>query len=68
MAKEVERAGRYGYVSVILFDVDHLSSINKEHGYGVGDRILEQLGILVRKYSGNTIGWPGIRKIRWSSC
>jgi diguanylate cyclase (GGDEF)-like protein len=51
MAKEVERAGRYGYpVSVILFDVDHLSSINKEHGYGVGDRILERLGILVRKY------------------
>ena len=51
MAKEVERAGRYGYpISVILFDVDHLSSINKEHGYGVGDRILERLGILVRKY------------------
>ena len=51
IAKEVERAGRYGYpISVILFDVDHLSSINKEHGYGVGDRILERLGILVRKY------------------
>jgi diguanylate cyclase (GGDEF)-like protein len=51
MAKEVERAGRHGYpVSVILFDVDRLSSINMEHGYGVGDRILERLGILVRKY------------------
>jgi diguanylate cyclase (GGDEF)-like protein len=51
LAKEVERAGRYGYaVSLILFDVDRLSSINKQHGYGVGDRILERLGILIRTY------------------
>ena len=51
LAKEVERAGRYGYaVSLILFDVDHLSAINQEHGYGVGDKILERLGILIRQY------------------
>src|SRR5439155_1767261 len=37
-------------VSLILFDVDHLSTINQEHGYGVGDRILERLGILIRQY------------------
>jgi diguanylate cyclase (GGDEF)-like protein len=51
LAKEVERAARFGYpVSVILFDVDHLSTINQEHGYGVGDKILERLGILMRTY------------------
>jgi diguanylate cyclase (GGDEF)-like protein len=51
LAKEVERAGREGYaVSLILFDVDQLSAINKRHGYGVGDRILERLGILIRTY------------------
>src|SRR4051812_12865611 len=51
LAKEVERAARFGYaVSLILFDVDHLSAINQEHGYGVGDRILERLGILIRNY------------------
>lgn len=51
MAKEVERAGRFGYpLSLILFDIDHLSAINQEHGYGVGDRILERLGILMRQY------------------
>ncbi len=51
MAKEVERAGRFGYeISLILFDVDHLSAINQEHGYGVGDKILERLGILIRQY------------------
>jgi diguanylate cyclase (GGDEF)-like protein len=51
LAKEVERAGRFGYpISLILFDVDRLSAINQEHGYGVGDRILERLGILIRQY------------------
>jgi diguanylate cyclase (GGDEF)-like protein len=51
LAKELERAGRFGYpVSLILFDVDRLSSINKQHGYGVGDKVLERLGILIRQY------------------
>ena len=30
--------------------MDQLSAINKQHGYGVGDRILERLGILIRTY------------------
>jgi diguanylate cyclase (GGDEF)-like protein len=51
LAKEIEHAGRLGYaVSLILFDVDHLSAINKEHGYGVGDKLLERLGILIRTF------------------
>jgi diguanylate cyclase (GGDEF)-like protein len=51
MAKEVEKAGRFGYaLSLILFDIDRLSAINQEHGYGVGDKILERLGILMRQY------------------
>ena len=51
LAKEVERAGRHGFtISLILFDVDRLSAINKQNGYGVGDKILERLGILIRTY------------------
>ena len=51
LAKELERAGRFGTsISLILFDVDHLSAINQEFGYGVGDKILERLGILIRQY------------------
>jgi diguanylate cyclase (GGDEF)-like protein len=51
LAKELERAGRFGNpVSLILFDVDRLSAINQEFGYGVGDKILERLGILTRQY------------------
>jgi len=51
LAKELERAVRFGAsISLILFDVDRLSAINQEHGYGVGDKILERLGILIRQY------------------
>lgn len=51
LAKEVERAGRFGQqLSLILFDVDRLSDINQQFGYGVGDKILERLGILARTY------------------
>jgi diguanylate cyclase (GGDEF)-like protein len=51
LAKEVERAARFGdRMSLILLDVDHLSAINQEHGNGVGDKILERLGILIRNY------------------
>jgi diguanylate cyclase (GGDEF)-like protein len=51
LGKELERAGRFGHdLSLILFDVDNLSQINREHGYGVGDRVLERLGIVIRQY------------------
>jgi diguanylate cyclase (GGDEF)-like protein len=51
LAKEVELAGRFGQpLSLVLFDVDRLSAINQEYGYGVGDKILERIGILLRKY------------------
>jgi diguanylate cyclase (GGDEF)-like protein len=51
LGNELERAGRFGSaLSLILFDVDRLSVINQEHGYGVGDKILERLGILIRQY------------------
>jgi diguanylate cyclase (GGDEF)-like protein len=51
LVKEVERAARYGdAISLILFDVDQLSAINKDYGFGVGDKVLERLGILVRQY------------------
>jgi diguanylate cyclase (GGDEF)-like protein len=49
--KQLELATRFGHaISFILFDVDNLSQINRDHGYGVGDRILERLGILIRQY------------------
>lgn len=47
--KECHRAERFEHwLSVMLIDIDNLKSINRTHGYGVGDRVLERLGILLR--------------------
>lgn len=51
LPKECCRAERFEHwLSILLIDVDNLSAINKTHGYGVGDRILERMGILLRAY------------------
>lgn len=49
--KECHRAERFEHwMSMILLDIDNLDEINRTHGYGVGDRVLERLGILLRTY------------------
>ena len=51
LAHEVARAQRHQHsLAVILFDLDQLERINATYGYGVGDRILERMGILVRRF------------------
>jgi diguanylate cyclase (GGDEF)-like protein/excisionase family DNA binding protein len=51
LSTEVQRDERFSFpIALIVFDVDRLSEINTNHGYGVGDRLLERLGILIRKY------------------
>ncbi|HXG89393.1 MAG TPA: diguanylate cyclase [Vicinamibacterales bacterium] len=49
--KECQRAERFEHwLSLIMMDVDNLAEINRVHGYGVGDRVLERMGILTRTY------------------
>ena len=49
--KEIQRAERFGHpFALMLIEVDRLSEINEAQGYGLGDRVLERLGILMRKY------------------
>ena len=51
LPKECCRAERFEHwLTLMLIDIDSLSAINKSHGYGVGDRILERMGILLRTY------------------
>ena len=69
LAKELERAGRFGdAVSLILFDVDRLSTINEEHGYGVGDGFSSGWAFSSGSISGSTTGWRGTRRIRSRCC
>ena len=51
LSTEVRRAERFSFpMALMVFDVDRLSEINSRDGYGVGDRVLERLGILIRKF------------------
>jgi diguanylate cyclase (GGDEF)-like protein/excisionase family DNA binding protein len=51
LSTEVQRAERFSFpLALMVFDVDRLADINRRHGYGVGDRVLERLGILIRKF------------------
>jgi len=44
LAKEVERARRYGReVSCVLLDIDGLDAVNEKHGHRVGDEIIRSL-------------------------
>lgn len=51
VAQEIERAVRHQHaLALLLFDIDDLSQINREYGRGVGDRLLEHLGVLARRF------------------
>lgn len=51
LQKEIERALRHHHgLALLLFDIDDLSGINRDYGWGVGDRLLERLGILARRF------------------
>ena len=51
LSQEIERAIRHQHsLAMLLFDIDDLSQINREHGWGVGDRLLERMGILARRF------------------
>src|SRR5436309_7230788 len=51
LSSEVQRAERFSFpIALAVFDVDRLSELNQNYGYGVGDRLLERLGILIRRF------------------
>ena len=51
LEQEIQRALRHKHaLAVLLFDINDLSEIDREHGWGVGERLLERTGILARQY------------------
>lgn len=54
LTQEVARANRHEHgIAVLLFDIDNLTDVNTSHGYGAGDRLIERLGILARRFFRN---------------
>ncbi|MBI3265276.1 MAG: GGDEF domain-containing protein [Acidobacteria bacterium] len=51
LSKEILRAARHDHpLALIVFDVDRMGEVNDAFGYGVGDLLLERIGILMRSY------------------
>jgi diguanylate cyclase (GGDEF)-like protein len=51
LAQEIQRAVRHHHsLALLLFEIDDLAQINRDHGWGVGDRLLERTGILARRF------------------
>ncbi len=51
LEKEIHRSDRFGHpFALMLLDVDQLAEINATFDDGVGDRVLERIGISVRNY------------------
>lgn len=51
LEKEIQRSERFGHpFALIVVDVDRLQQINERHGYGLGDRVIERIGIVLRNY------------------
>jgi len=51
LSQEIQRAVRHHHsLALLLLDIDELAQINRAHGWGVGDRLLERTGILARRF------------------
>lgn len=48
-SNEIERCKRHSYpLALMLIDIDNLNGINKQHGYDMGDRVLKDVGRLIK--------------------
>jgi diguanylate cyclase (GGDEF)-like protein/PAS domain S-box-containing protein len=50
VSQEIQKAHRYmQFFSLLMLDIDHFKHINDRYGHGAGDRVLAQLGYVLRE-------------------
>lgn len=55
LKEEIDRGCRYNQpFSVIFIDVDHFKGLNDTHGHALGDRVLQELAGLLKKWARGT--------------
>lgn len=57
--EEIKRAGRYAQpLTLIMMDLDHFKEVNDRHGHLSGDRVLSDIGIIIRKCTREYVDVP----------
>lgn len=51
-AKKIESNEKEAVYSIIVIDIDHFKEVNDRHGHEAGNDILEQLGLLLKRFEG----------------
>lgn len=51
LEEEFGRAKRYGFpLAVLMLDIDHFKKVNDTYGHPTGDRVLKEIGLLLREH------------------
>lgn len=53
------KAGNFGRLALVMFDIDHFKSVNDTHGHDVGDRVIRDVAALASSVAVSRGGFAG---------